>query len=126
MQTFGTSDEAFSLYLHGDLGTPIPIRRLELNCLQATHVGIFPPKQVEFAVSSDGTKFEELKRIETKPPAGHGPPQTRRLTAAGLSATGRYLRVRAVHLGPLPAWVTANSLPAWLFLDEILVNAAGD
>jgi hexosaminidase len=106
-----------------DLGAPIPIRRLGLSCLQATQVGIFLPKEIEFAVSTDGTKFEEIKKLATKPPTEHVPPQTQTLTADGLDATARYVRVRAVHLGPLPAWVTAGSVPAWLFLDEILVNA---
>lgn len=107
-----------------DLGSPIPIRRLSLNCLEATHVGIFLPKQVEFAVSSDGAQFQVLKTIETKPPTEHGPQRTQTLTAERVDVTARYVRVRAAHLGPLPAWVTPGAVPAWLFVDEMLVNPA--
>jgi hypothetical protein len=107
-----------------DLGSPTPIRRLSLNCLESTHVGIFLPKQVEFAVSLDGTQFQVVKTTETKPPTEHVPPRIRTLTADGLNVNGRYVRVRAAKLGPLPAWVAAAVLPAWLFVDEVLVNPA--
>ena len=90
--------------------------------MEATHVGIFLPKQVEFAVSGDGTQFQVLKTIETKPPTEHRPQRTQTLTAEGLDATGRHVRVRAADLGPLPAWVTPGAVPAWLFVDEVLVN----
>jgi hypothetical protein len=108
-----------------DLGTPIRIGRLDLNCLQATQVGIFLPKHVEFACSADGVHFQVLRRLDTQPPTGHVPPRTQRLTGEGLNAEGRYVRVRAAHLGLLPAWVVADGRPAWLFVDEILVNAEG-
>jgi hypothetical protein len=108
-----------------DLGALSDIRRLSLNCLQSTRLGIFLPKHVEFAVSIDGKQFQVLKEIDTKPPTGHVPPHIQPLTADGLTGQGRYVRVRAAHLGPLPNWVVAGSVPAWLFVDEILVNAAG-
>ena len=47
-----------------DLGAPMKIRRLSLNCLQSTRVGVFLPKQVEFAVSQNGKQFQVVKKIE--------------------------------------------------------------
>jgi len=105
-----------------DLGAPLKIRRLGLHCLQSTRVGVFLPKQVEFAVSQDGKQFRVVKKIETKPPTGHVPTQTQTLASDGLDAEGRYMRVRAAHLGPLPEWVVRGSVPAWLFASEIVVN----
>ena len=106
-----------------DLGAPLQIRRLSLNCLQSTRVGVFLPKQVEFAVSPDGKQFQVVKRIETKPPTGHVPAHSQTLVVDGLDTEGRYVRVRAAHLGPLPEWVVRGSVPAWLFASEIVVNA---
>jgi hypothetical protein len=80
---------------------------------------------VEFAVSNDGKQFQVLKTIATLPPKEHGPARTQTLTADGLDTQGQYVRVRASQLGPLPTWVVARPVPAWLFVDEILVNAAG-
>ena len=105
-----------------DLGAPMKIRRLSLNCLQSTRVGVFLPKQVEFAVSQDGKQFQVVKKIETEPPAGHVPAHTQTFAAEDLDAEGRYVRVRAAHLGPLPEWVVRGSVPAWLFASEIIVN----
>ena len=105
-----------------DLGAPTTIRRLGLNCLQSTRLGIFLPKEVEYAVSRDGKQFQVVKKIETRPPAGHVPVQTQTLAADGLDVEGRYVRVRAAHLGPLPEWVVRGSVPAWLFVDEVVVN----
>jgi hypothetical protein len=63
-----------------------------------------------------------VKTIQTEPPTKHVPALTQTLTAVGLDAQGRYVRVRAAHLGPLPEWVVRGSVPAWLFTSEIIVN----
>jgi len=109
-----------------DLGAPTQIRRLGLNCLESTRVGIFPPRQVEFAVSLDGEQYWVVKTIETAQPREHSPPRTQALTADGLDAEGRYVRVRTAKFGPLPPWVTPHPVPAWLFVDEVLVNPAAN
>ena len=44
------------------------------------------------------------------------------LIRADVEATARYLRVRAANVGTLPAGHRAAGQPAWLFVDEILVN----
>jgi len=105
-----------------DLGSPTKILRLELHCLQSTGVGVFLPKQVEFAVSKDGTQFQLVKKVETPPLTGHAPPQIKTIAAEGLDAEAQYIRVRAANPGPLPEWVVRGSVPSWLFVDEILVN----
>jgi len=105
-----------------DLGASQKIGRLELSCLQSTRLGIFLPKQVEFAVSPDGTQFQVLKTIEPVMLTGHAAPETRRIAAEGLDTEARYVRVRATNPGPLPAWVVRGSVPSWVFVDEILAN----
>ncbi len=105
-----------------DLGSPRKIHRLGVDCLQSTRLGIFLPREVEFAVSQDGKQYQVVKKIAIQAPTGHVPTRTQTLAADGLDAAGRYVRVRATHLGPLPAWAVRRSVPAWLFVDEILIN----
>jgi hypothetical protein len=105
-----------------DLGEPMEIQALGANFLQSTRLGIFLPKQVEFAVSADGRQFEVVATVEPKTPPREPGPLTSTLQANGLKAKGRYVRLRAKHFGTLPVWVGAGAVPAWLFGDEILVN----
>ena len=49
-------------------------------------------------------------------------PQTVRLIVTAQKTSARYVRFHAENFGPLPTWVIAGSVPAWLFADEFLVN----
>jgi len=105
-----------------DLGAPREIRKLAVNCLVSTSVGIFPPRRVEFGVSEDGRQFQTVRTIEPEIPGKQAGPSVARVTAEGLQARGRYVRVRAENLGTLPDWLVREHTKAWLFVDEILVN----
>ena len=105
-----------------DLGQVTEIRTLALNAMQSAGVGIFLPKTVEFAVSTDGKKFDVVATLthdeSTKTPG----PLTCRLTAGGLDVRARYVRVKGTNIGTIPAWHRSAGVRAWLFADEILVN----
>ncbi len=106
-----------------DLGEVQRIRRLASGYLQDARSWIWLPKQVEYAVSSDGEHFTELgvarhdvplkteevllRELEVKPPA---------------NTRARYVRVRARNLGPIPAWHPGRGNPAFIFVDEIIVE----
>ena len=45
-----------------------------------------------------------------------------RVEASFDSLAARYVRVRARYLGENPSWHPAAGRPAWLFVDEIIVN----
>lgn len=105
-----------------DLGAEMDLAEMGADFLQSTKLGIFLPKQVELAVSADGREFEVVATVKpTTPPTEHGPLSVT-LAAKGLKAKGRYVRVRATNFGTLPDWVRAGAVPAWLFVDEIVVN----
>lgn len=105
-----------------DLNAPTEIRSLGANFLQSTKVGIFLPKQVEFAVSADGRQFEVVSTVKPGTPPTEPGPLTAVLEAKGLKARARYVRVRAANFGTLPEQVRPGAVPAWLFVDEIMVN----
>lgn len=105
-----------------DLRIPTELHRLAVHCLQEVKVGIFLPKQVEFAVSDDGETFTVLKTVTPTVDSREPGPLVATLSVDDLKATGRYLRVRAATLGKIPDWHHSAGRPTWLFADEILVN----
>jgi hypothetical protein len=105
-----------------DLGVATEIRSLAANFLRSHRVGIFLPKRVEFSVSDDGKTFRPIGKVEPAAPARDMTPQTIRLTVTAQKTSARYVRLHADNFGPLPTWVIAGSVPAWLFADEFLVN----
>jgi hypothetical protein len=105
-----------------DLRAPMEIRRLGIHCLQEVKVGIFLPKEVEFAVSDDGEQYTVLKTVSPTTDPREPGPLAATLSADDLEAKGRYVRVRAATLGTIPDWHHSAGRPTWLFTDEILVN----
>ena len=103
-----------------DLGAATPLRSVAIHCLQARPLGIFVPANVEFEASDDGMTYRPLATVApTIPPDKE---QAIELVRADVEATARYLRVRGRTIGTIPAGHKAAGQPAWLFVDEILVN----
>jgi len=105
-----------------DLGSPIEIRTVATRCLQATGVGIYLPVTVEVALSQDGRQFEPAAEVKNDVAQKEPGPLVRALGAEVKPQLARYVRVRAVNVGVIPAGHPAAGRKAWLFVDEILVN----
>jgi hexosaminidase len=105
-----------------DLGEPTEIRRLAANFLQSSRLGVFLPALVEFSLSGDGKNYRIAATVKPASPSRDSAPRTEMVLVDGPKGKARYVRVRAVNFGKIPAWVTQQDLPAWLFIDEILVN----
>jgi len=106
-----------------DLGKSMPIRTVGAVFLQSVAVGIFLPPRVEFALSDDGKDFRAVGQAAPDLPEREAGPVCWALVKGELNATGRYVRVCAANVGKIPAWhAKAPGAPAWLFVDEILVN----
>jgi hexosaminidase len=105
-----------------DLGKPMEINSLGAAFLQSTGVGIFLPRQVEFAVSDDGNTFTTVATVKPKISEREPGPLRSVLTADTQDTKGRYVRVRGENIGKIPDWHRAAGRRAWLFVDEVLVN----
>jgi len=108
-----------------DLGTPRSIRRIGLDCLRIQVAWIFLPRWVEFAVSSDGRRWQTVGRVEVALEVDQA--TASRMVEAEVSSEMRstpvrYVRVRARNLGTVPAWHPGAGGEAWLFVDEIVVE----
>lgn len=106
-----------------DLGQPIPIRSVQLHCLQETSVGIYSAAALEVAVSTNGDEYRPIPGTVDKALSTKAGPAAFLIGPTDLKVTGRYLKIRAQNLGRIPAGQKGAGLKAWLFVDEILVNA---
>lgn len=106
-----------------DLGEETRIRSLGGSFLQVVGAGIFLPTSVRFDVSSDGETFRTVATVTHDVPARENGPVLRTLSADALDLRARFVRVHAVSIKTIPDWhATAPGIPAWLFVDEILVD----
>ncbi|HOD82343.1 MAG: hypothetical protein BWX88_00512 [Planctomycetes bacterium ADurb.Bin126] len=105
-----------------DLGRPTDVKAVAVRCLQCVPSGIYLPVRVHVSVSGDGKAFKEIATIQPTLPQNAPGPQVPILRADALTARGRYVRVRAVSIGTIPAGQPGGQTKAWLFADEVLVN----
>jgi len=107
-----------------DLGEARAISSVSSRYLQTTSVGIYLPVEVEYAVSPDGKEFTVAARVKNTVSEKEAGPLIEAFAATLQGVRGRYLRVRARSIGKIPGHHRARGLPAWLFVDEILVDPA--
>lgn len=105
-----------------DLRKSMPIRTLAADFAQEVPAGIYLPKQVEFAVSEDGTTYQTVPTSQPDIGPKEPGPLTWLSRAEGLNVQARYVRLRASNIGQIPAGHPAAGAKAWLFVDEVLVN----
>jgi arylsulfatase len=108
-----------------DLGERRDVRLVGVDCLQAQGPWIFLPRRVEIEVSETGEAW--LEAGATDVPLTDDPERAFHRIAVNLpSGVGsggiRMVRVRALNRGPLPEWHPGAPEPAWLFVDEIVVE----
>jgi len=105
-----------------DLGRPIAAGRLGVRFLQTVGLGIYLPRQVEWSVSDDGRTFRTVAVLKHEVPLDRKAPLAKRFEAAPGGVKARYVRVRAANIGAIPANAPGAGRPAWMFVDEIIVE----
>lgn len=110
-----------------DLGKTTKIARLGVSALQSNRLGIYLPSRVEFSVSTDGEAFTSVAEVKPlRQPETTGVARELMLSNLLDGVEARHIRVRTVNLGVIPAGLHAAGQPAWMFLDEIVVNPRND
>ncbi len=104
-----------------DLGTVRPIHYAGVHVLQDVSPWILYPKEVIVSLSNDGVHFTDAGSSRNRVSSANGPAQVQEL---GISLTGsaRYIRVKAINGGKLPAWHESAGNPSHLFIDEVIVR----
>ena len=110
-----------------DLGKRMSIAALETQLYLYQDAWIFMPESVQWSVSADGQRYVDLP-----PQAPWGDPfvQDGRQTVVpvrvgDVDVNARYVRMRLNNAGPCPDWHDAATEPSWVFVDELVVETAG-
>jgi len=104
-----------------DLGAVRPVHHVGVHVLQEVSPWILYPKEVIFSISDDGKVFREAARVRNAAGLELAPAQMQEL-GADVDLKARYIRVRAVNGGTLPAWHESAGNPSHLFIDEVVVR----
>jgi hexosaminidase len=106
-----------------DLGTETAISEIELSTLQDTRSWILLPRRVAMWLSDDKAGWRPVADLTHGVPPERADPVIHRFRQRlPPGSRARYVRVRAVNAGPLPAWHPGAGGRAWIFADELVVR----
>lgn len=103
-----------------DLGDSTAIRSISIGLLQAKGKRIYAPKDIIFYISEDGKTYKKVFELTgMHESAADGLLQK---TATLENAKARYVKFVARNVGNIPKGKPGEGNPAWLFVDELIVN----
>jgi hypothetical protein len=104
-----------------DLSTPKQLKNIGLGCLQDQDAWIMMPNAVIFEGSNDGKTFELIHTVYPGVSDTIDHALTKDIKSQPQKPY-RYFKVTAKNYGKLPTWHWSKGEPAWLFVDEIIVE----
>lgn len=104
-----------------DMGQTKSFSSVSVGSIQNAGAWIFFPIQLSVEVSNDGKSFKKLGTVKNKISPNDGERQIQDLKIKK-KAKGRYVRVTVKNLGTCPKGHAGEGKPAWLFVDEIVVE----
>jgi len=92
--------------------------------LQVTNHIVFFPESVTYFVSNDLKTFRKIETIANPSPltAESKRNDIAYFTSAFQPVKARYIKVVAKNMTKAPTWHNAAGSPAWIFVDEVIVN----
>jgi Putative alpha-1,2-mannosidase len=105
-----------------DLGSVQTVSQVGAGFLQDVGSWIWMPSRVEIELSIDGKSFAPAGSIVNEVPDRQEGVVIRDFVKKISPQNARYVRIRAVNLGKIPAWHPGSGGDAWIFVDEILVK----
>ncbi len=98
------------------------ISKLTAGFLQDTRSWVIIPKQFIIEVSTDGKQFTQVFSGEDFLSIEDLNVQVKNIEASFIPVAARYVRVKAIQFGKLPAWHESAGSDSHLFVDEINVQ----
>jgi predicted alpha-1,2-mannosidase len=95
------------------------IKKINIAFLQDINAWIFIPKEVEFFLSEDGTKFKSIGIVKNNIPQDKWGALIKEFSLPLDMIQARYFRIVAKNIGVCPPGHKGNGAPAWIFCDEI-------
>jgi predicted alpha-1,2-mannosidase len=106
-----------------DLGSVQEVSSVGAGFLQDMGSWIWMPAHVEFELSIDGKSFEPAITIANDVSERQEGVVTKDFVKSITPKKARYVRIRAVNFGKIPAWHPGVGGDAWIFMDEILIQS---
>jgi predicted alpha-1,2-mannosidase len=100
---------------------PTAIRYAGIHVLQDVSPWIVYPKEVLFEASNDGKNYQPVARVVNIVGTEEKGPVIQEL-GTSLKTTSRFIRIKAINGGVLPAWHESAGMPTHLFIDEIIIK----
>jgi hypothetical protein len=97
------------------------IEYLGVHVLQDVSPWILYPKEVIFYSSEDGKAFTEIGKVTSSMELKNEPATMKEL-GIYVEAKTRYIKIKAINGGKLPAWHESAGNPSHLFIDEIIIK----
>lgn len=104
-----------------DMGKVKSFSMVSVGANQNVGAWIFYPTEVLVEVSNDGKNFKAIGKTQNKVSVKEGGRLTR-VFSVKKNAKARYVRVTAKNLGVCPKGHGGEGQPAWMFIDEIVVE----
>ncbi|HEU4510116.1 MAG TPA: FN3 associated domain-containing protein, partial [Pyrinomonadaceae bacterium] len=105
-----------------DLGNVQQVSKIGAGFLQDMGSWIWMPGRVEIELSVDGKTFGPALSIANEVSEREGGTVIRDFVKTIPPQSARYVRIRAVNFGKIPAWHPGSGGDAWIFVDEILIK----
>jgi hypothetical protein len=105
-----------------DLQKPIPVSAVNIGLLQDTRAWIILPRQILIETSTDNKTFTQVYAGENFLPVEDLKAQVKNVEAGFTAVIARYVRVKALQFGKLPAWHEGAGGDTHIFVDEIVVK----
>jgi hypothetical protein len=105
-----------------DLGKKQKINRIAAGFLQDEQSWIFMPEWVEFSFSDDGINFEKAGRVLNTISVYHNGSLIKDFELDTKRKSARFIKVMAKNRAVCPPGHSGAGEPAWIFVDEIVIN----
>lgn len=105
-----------------DLGTLTEISSISIGTIQYFNNWMFMPKWVKFETSIDGINFKEVETVQNPVPSNVTEVMLNDLATHFAKQKVKSIRVTAKNIGLCPEGSPGAGKPAWLFVDEIIVE----
>ena len=105
-----------------DLGRVQEVSSVGAGFLQDMGSWIWMPARIEFALSMDGESYGPAITIANDVSERQEGVVTKEFVKSIPPKQARYVRIRAVNFGKIPAWHPGSGGDAWIFMDEIVIR----
>lgn len=105
-----------------DLQATKNIQKVKAGFLQDSKSWIIIPKQLIIETSLNGKDFKQVAKVENDLPAEDMKVQVKQLIASFEPHAARYVRIRAIQFGKMPAWSEGAGGDTHIFSDEIVIE----